>query len=363
MNCLKDFQDDFVIIHNDRHLITAANLKRILDAKTSVFSKTIDFYFFSKEDVLKLQAQDIDEIFNILSKERISQYCNLQLVELNGHPIENTDDLYELEKSLSTFTLDGKKAFIFDLDGTVYLGDLPIENTINFIVTNYQKYKFYFMTNNTSKNLSDYIKRLNNFGIPATIDRIISPLLPLIDYLNKENITKIYPVANTSMKNYLKERMPEIIFTENEKECEAVVLGFDTELTYEKLKSAALLLKNKNIKYLATHSDNVCPTDKGDIPDVGSFIALFEKTVSRTPEIIFGKPNKILLEPILKLYKESELAVFGDRVYTDKVLANNAGIDFVLVLSGEATRADVEGLERFPELIIKDCGELTHFGN
>ncbi|MBZ4672103.1 MAG: family hydrolase [Deferribacteraceae bacterium] len=362
-DCLKDIHDDFVIIQNDRHLITSDDLKNIFDAKTSVYSKNIDFYYFYKEDVFKLEAQDIDDIFNMLSKERISGWCNIQLVNVNGHPIENEEDLYELEKSLSEFTLKGKKAFIFDLDGTVYLGDLPIENTINFIVSNYQKFKFYFMTNNTSKNLTEYIKRLNNFGIPATIDRIISPLIPLIDYLKEKNITKIYPVANTSMKNYLKERMPEIIFTDDEKECEAVVLGFDTELTYEKMKTAALLLKDRKIRYLATHSDNVCPTDKGDIPDVGSFIALFEKTVNRTPEIVFGKPNKILLEPILRLYKENELAVFGDRVYTDKVLANNAGIDFVLVLSGEATRADVEGLERFPELIIKDCGELKYFGN
>jgi len=207
-DCLKDFQGDFAIIHNDRHLITASNLKKILDAKKSAFSKTIDFYFFSKENTLKLKAQDVNDIFDNLSKDKISQYCHLQPVKVNGYPIENINDLYDLEKSLSSFTIDGKKAFIFDLDGTVYLGDLPIENTINFIITNYQKYKFYFMTNNTSKNLSEYITRLNNFNIPATVDRIISPLLPLIDYLKKENITKIYPVANTSMKKYIKDQMP-----------------------------------------------------------------------------------------------------------------------------------------------------------
>ncbi|MDK2792352.1 MAG: hypothetical protein PWQ25_1215 [Deferribacteres bacterium] len=259
------------------------------------------------------------------------------------------------------FSLKGKKAFIFDLDGTVYLGNTPIQNTINFIKDNYKKYKFYFMTNNTSKNIKEYINKLNHFGIPATIDSIISPLIPLIDYLNREKIKKIFPLANTSMKNYLVEKISDIVFTDNVQECQAVVMGFDTELTYDKLKSAAYLLADKNIRYLATHSDNVCPTDKGDIPDVGSFIALFDKTVKRLPDKIFGKPNKILLEPILKEFKESELVVVGDRIYTDKLLANNAGIDFVLVLSGETKLEHLKSIDKLPELIVEDCGELSKF--
>lgn len=274
--------------------------------------------------------------------------------------VENNNDLHEGKEQLSKFRLKEKKALIFDLDGTVYLGNKPIQNTINFIIDNYHRYKFYFMTNNTSKNLSEYVVKLNDFKIPATIDRIISPLIPLVEYLEQKHISRIFPLANTSMKNYLKAKKPDIVFTDNKEECQAVVMGFDTELTYEKLKSASYLLANKDITYLATHSDNVCPTDKGNIPDVGSFIALFEKTVNRLPDMIFGKPNKILLGPLLNTYSKEELAIFGDRVYTDKQLADELDIDFVLVLSGETKREDVGKLEKLPKLIINDCGDLKH---
>lgn len=269
-------------------------------------------------------------------------------------------NICELENRFSKFRLKEKKALIFDLDGTVYLGEKPIQNTVDFIIDNYQNYKFYFMTNNTSKSLSEYVEKLNKFGIPATIERIISPLIPLVEYLEQKHISRVFPLANTSMKNYLKAKKPDIVFTDNKEECQAVVMGFDTELTYEKLKSTAYLLASKDIKYLATHSDNICPTDKGNIPDVGSFIALFEKTVNRLPDMIFGKPNKVLLEPILKTYSKEELAIFGDRVYTDKLLADESDIDFVLVLSGETDREDVEKLDKLPKLIINDCGDLKY---
>ncbi len=348
-----NINNESVLITNDNLLIKSEGIKKVINNQESVADKDCDVFFINTKDISTSNAIKLENIFNKNFKNKFN------LIDVEKIKLETIDELYQTEKLLSNFTLKNKKAFIFDLDGTVYLGNIPIQNTIDFIVTNYHKYKFYFMTNNTSKNIAEYINKLNSFEIPATIDRIITPLIPLVDYLNDKKILKIFPLANTSMKNYLAEKIPNIIFTENKDECQAVVMGFDTELTYDKLKKAAYLLADKNIEYLATHSDNVCPTDKGDIPDVGSFIALFEKTVKRVPDKIFGKPNKILLEPILKKYSATELAIFGDRIYTDKVLANNANIDFVLVLSGETKRVDVENLERFPELIVNDCGELV----
>ena len=135
------------------------------------------------------------------------------------------------------------------------------------------------------------------------------------------------------------------------------MLTFDTELTYDKLRTISLLLQNKqSIKYLATHHDNVCPTDEGNIPDVGGFMKLIEMTTGRTPEIIFGKPNKELLSNILLKYKKEECAIVGDRIYTDKKLADNSGIDFILVLSGETTVDQVKKLEVAPTYIVKDMG-------
>ena len=105
---------------------------------------------------------------------------------------------------------------------------------------------------------------------------------------------------------------------------EAIVLGYDTEVSYEKLSTAALLMqKQPQIRYYATHMDNVCPAEKGNIPDIGSFIALFEKTTQRIPDKIFGKPNPEMIEGILRKHQvcPGEAIFFGDRVYTDYEMA------------------------------------------
>ncbi len=94
------------------------------------------------------------------------------------------------------------------------------------------------------------------------------------------------------------------------------------------------------------------------MPDAGSFLALYEKAVRRKPELIFGKPSTLIVEPLLKRYKAEEMVMVGDRLYTDKVMAENAGMDFILVLSGESTREDLSRLERQPALVLDDLGKL-----
>ena len=248
---------------------------------------------------------------------------------------------------------------ILDLDGTIYLGNKPIEGTINFVKENFKKYDFYFMTNNTSRNIDDYVNKLDKLGITTSVDKIISPILPLIEYLKTNKIKNVFVVGNEIFKNYLTTNISDIHFTNDKKVCQAVVVAYDTELTYNKIKNASLLLHNNSIKLLATHTDMVCPTELGNIPDIGSILELLKVTTNRKPNVIFGKPNPVLLDSILEKYDSSELAIVGDRIYTDKVLANNSEIDFILVLSGETKRKDVEILERFPELIVEDLGDIS----
>ena len=114
---------------------------------------------------------------------------------------------------------------------------------------------------------------------------------------------------------------------------EAVVLAYDTELTYEKLTHAALLLQNPEVAYLATHPDLVCPSPQGPLPDAGSFMSLFETATGRRPQHIFGKPDPAVLGTLLQSYDRKDMVMVGDRLSTDKKLAENAGIDFILVLS------------------------------
>ncbi len=246
---------------------------------------------------------------------------------------------------------------MFDLDGTVYLGDRPIQGTIDFIKRNLAHREIFFLTNNTSKNLNDYIRKLAGFGIHVGLERILSPLLPLVDYLRDQGICHLYPVGNTSFQTYLKEQMPDVIFTFGD-DCQAVVLGYDTELTYQKLADSCLLLQRPEVRFLSTHPDMVCPSAKGPLPDTGSFVRLYEGATGRLPELVFGKPNTLVLSPLLKRFRQDEMVMVGDRLTTDKVLAENAGIDFILVLSGEARREDLPALERQPTLVLEDLGSL-----
>ncbi|MDR2054758.1 MAG: HAD-IIA family hydrolase [Desulfovibrio sp.] len=250
----------------------------------------------------------------------------------------------------------GKSCFVLDLDGTVYLGDKPIQGAVAFILRHWEDCEFYFLSNNTSKGPATYIKKLNGMGIPVGNSRLLSPTAPLVNHLRDAGILRIYLVGNDDYKAALLEAMPELHITPEG--AEAVVLAYDTELTYEKLKTSALLLQKPDVAYLATHPDLVCPDPEGPLPDVGSFIALYEKAVGRLPEHIFGKPSPAVLAPLLSRHRREEMVMVGDRLSTDKKLAENAGIAFVLVLSGEARREDLAKERVMPWRTVEDLGKL-----
>lgn len=253
--------------------------------------------------------------------------------------------------------ISAKRCFVFDLDGTVYLGDKPIPGTVEFIRNNLERFDIHFLTNNTSKNLDDYVAKLRGMGVNATLPRMLSPLIPLADKLERENVEEIYLVGNNNFKRYLQTRLPNLRFGDSEA-CSAVVVGYDTELTYQKLAESCLLLQRPDMRFWATHPDDVCPSPQGPLPDTGSFLALYEKAAKRKPELVFGKPSTLMVEPLLAKYSPAEMVMIGDRLYTDKVMAENAGMDFILVLSGESTRKDLENLKRQPTLVLDDLSGL-----
>lgn len=248
-----------------------------------------------------------------------------------------------------------KRCFVFDLDGTVYLGDRPIAGTVDFIRRHQSSMEIFFLTNNTSKSLDDYVEKLARIGLSVGVERILSPLLPLCDHLRREGIACVYPVGNAAFCRFLQTRMPALRFDAGP-DCQAVVLAYDTELTYAKLATSCLLLQRPEVRFLSTHPDLVCPSPAGPLPDTGSFVKLYEAATGRLPEKVFGKPDPTILSPLLARFTQDEMVMVGDRLTTDKRLAENAGIDFILVLSGEAKRDDLAGLARQPTLVVEDLG-------
>lgn len=247
-----------------------------------------------------------------------------------------------------------KRCIVLDLDGTVYLGHIPIDGAVQFIKDHWDDTDFYFLSNNTSKSPDTYIEKLRGMGIPARLEQFLSPVTPLVDYLRREGIRKVYPVGNADFQKDLRARMPELELTPDG--AEAVILAYDTDLTYEKLARSALLLQNPEVQFLATHPDLVCPSPEGPLPDVGSFIEMYHTATGRRPQHIFGKPAPAVLAPLLARYAPEHMIMAGDRLSTDKKLAENAGIDFALVLSGEACLEDLAREEIQPRETLEHLG-------
>ncbi len=254
--------------------------------------------------------------------------------------------------------VEHKKAFVVDLDGTVYVGEKPIAPTVEFIINNMRRREFYFLTNNTSRTPEDCIRQLSVLGIDTDESHMISPHRALVDYLLRNDITRVCMVANKAFTKYVIKRVPFLKTIGSEGYCEAVVVAFDTELTYNKLKDACLCLQSPDVKLIATHRDRVCPTEAGPIPDAGSILALLEAATGRQPDYVFGKPDTGLLAPIRKRFQDDEIVIVGDRLYTDKALADRAGIDFILVLSGETGLSEVRRGASAPWLTVEDLGCL-----
>lgn len=254
--------------------------------------------------------------------------------------------------------LKTKKLFLLDMDGTIYLDNDLFDGTLDFLeyVRNIGG-RYIFMTNNSSKSVDKYIEKLSGMGIEATADDFLTSTDATILYLNKKNYNKIYAFGTESFKEQLrKANLPITDVLEDDIDC--LCMGFDTELTFKKLEDACILL-GRDIDYVATNPDWVCPTSYGFVPDCGSVSQMLFNATKRKPYFI-GKPQPDM--PLLAIEKtgfsKDEAMVMGDRLYTDIACGVNAGISTCFVLSGEGTMEDVEKSDVKPEFIIQDIREL-----
>lgn len=249
--------------------------------------------------------------------------------------------------------------YLFDMDGTLYLGDRLYDFTKELLATiKATGRRYMFMTNNSSKSVADYIKKLEKLGIPADREDFITSSQATAYYLKKHHKNaKLYVCGTRSL---VKELYAEgFTVTENLDDVDCIVLGNDQELTFKKLEDICKILLSRDVPYIATNPDYVCPTEFGSVPDCGSFIDMLYNCVKKRP-IVIGKPEPLM--PILAMertgYKAHETAVIGDRLYTDVKSGVNAGAVSVLVLSGEATLDDLRESDVTPDIILDDCSAI-----
>ncbi|MBQ2866626.1 MAG: HAD-IIA family hydrolase [Clostridia bacterium] len=259
-------------------------------------------------------------------------------------------------------TLKNIRLFLFDMDGTLYLGSRLFDFTIELLDTiKAQGKRYMFMTNNSSKSVSDYVAKLAKMGIDATEeDFFTSSQATALYLLEHHRGQKLYVCGTRSLKAELAKNGFEI--TEDTGDTDCIVMGFDTELTFQKLHDISyLLLTRPDIPYIATNPDYVCPTEFGSVPDCGSVCDMLYN-VSRRRPVVIGKPKPEM--PLLAMKKAGvtpdQTAVIGDRIYTDIKSGLSAGAYTVLVLSGETTREILDASSDKPHAVMDSAEELLH---
>ena len=270
--------------------------------------------------------------------------------------VQNVDVLGDIMDN----SLTDIDAVFLDLDGTIYLGGELIPGALDFLERcNDKGVKRFFLSNNSSRSVKQYLKKLHNFGIPAEEKDVLLSTHDLLSWLAKNNITKTWLIGTEGMREMLEERG----ITTDSNNPEYVVLGYDTEINYEKIATASIHM-HAGVPLVASHPDMVCPSPDGGLPDVGAYLAMLKATTGVEPEHITGKPNAgMIMHKIEDLGLLPErCAMVGDRLYTDIAMANRAGCVGVLVLSGEATMDDVaklnEGAEQMPTIIVDSVADL-----
>lgn len=260
------------------------------------------------------------------------------------------------------------------MDGTIYMGNTLFPFTISFLDTLTELGIGYsFLTNNPTKSVEDYLTKLAGLGIKASEENMYTTSLAAIDYIKSRypSAKRLFMLGTPSMVSQFEKAGFEACSDEPEDIPDVLVVAFDTTLTYSKLCRAAWWA-SQGIPYVATNPDRVCPTNqKTVLVDCGSLQHCIEYATMRKPDIVLGKPDPTMLDGIRNRYglQSDEIAMVGDRIYTDTAMAHNAGALGVLVLSGETTLDVVKKVEEDvrtnpnpefypPDLVLKDISEL-----
>lgn len=259
--------------------------------------------------------------------------------------------------------LQNKKLYVFDMDGTIYLGNRVFPYAIRFIQNLRTAGKrVMFFTNNASRSTATYFERLSRLGFAPTAEEIMTSGNVTIEFLKRHRAGKsVYLVGTEDLVNSFREAgIP--LLSGKEDNADIVVTSFDTSLTYEKLNNACRLIRG-GAEYLSTHPDFNCPTENGFIPDSGAIAALVTASTGKVPTY-FGKPYRETVEMICEStgFSKEEICFFGDRLYTDIAIGKKHGVTAILVLSGETQPADVDAATpaEKPDFVFDSLDNVDH---
>ena len=258
--------------------------------------------------------------------------------------------------------LKKKRLFLLDMDGTIYIDDQLFDGTLDFLdYVNKIGGRYLFLTNNSSRGVDAYLEKLRRIGIPAKAEDLLTSVHALIRALKQRYGPNdlLYAFGTASFQRQLRQAGLRIT-TRLEAQVKALVVGFDTELTFLKLEDACILL-NRGVDFIAANPDWVCPTWYGFVPDCGSVCQMLTRATGREP-LFIGKPRPDMVYMALERtgFSAEQTVVIGDRLYTDIACGLNAGVDSILVLSGETTLEQAQQSEIQPTAIFPDILSILH---
>lgn len=254
--------------------------------------------------------------------------------------------------------LSEKRLFLLDMDGTLYLDDRLFDRVPDFL-SHIRRIggRYLFLTNNSSRGVEGYMEKLARMGIPSGPEDYLTSVDAAIDHLRRFCPgKKCYVFGTRSFLGQLRDAgIP--VTHRLEDDVDILLCGFDRELTFRKLEDACILL-NRGVTWLATNPDWVCPTWYGSVPDCGSVCRMLTTATGRKP-LFLGKPKPAMAELALRRtgFAPEQAVIIGDRLYTDIACGVNAGIDTVLVLSGETKEADLAGSAVQPTFVLGSVAE------
>jgi len=255
--------------------------------------------------------------------------------------------------------LKQKKVFLLDMDGTLYNEERLFEGVIPFLARLKDLgIRYFFLTNNSSKSASDYLAKLNRLGIKAELEEvIISSHIAAHYVLTKYGQAKTYVVGTASLIGELRAKGVAAV-TEITPDVKVVLVGNDTELTFDKLQKASYLL-TKGAAFVATNVDRACPAAFGFVPDCGGICRMLTYATGRKPRYV-GKPNREIVAYVHALTNadKNDIVMVGDRLYTDMAMAAKYGMTSVCVLSGEATPDTIKKFKYQIDYVVKDVAAL-----
>jgi HAD superfamily hydrolase (TIGR01450 family) len=330
---------------------------------------SIDLYRFSSafstelfDRASRLFADGEYDVWTEVAIDAVVEEYDVEPVDIGRRrwvEIDDEADLRVADRTFGSFSLSETSAVFVDLDGTLYLGDSLVDGADEAVeALRDAGVDVYFLSNNSSAWKPEYVEKLRRLGVAADPEHVVLSTDGVITYLEENGIERTYVVGTAAMREAIADRGVAV----EADDPESVVVGFDRELTYEKVREATLAIRD-GAEFLLAHGDHVCPTGEGFVPDCGAIGALVGTATDRDPTRVFGKPDPEMIDHVLESegLAPEDVAIVGDRLSTEIRMAENVGCQSACVLTGDATRPAIATSEVQPSVVLDDVSDLLSY--